>query len=67
MLNNNLFRGGKMKIDLYEKLRNYDYNLYIKTIEKSENLCCALNLDIKQGAKVESCMIEFALQCRHQF
>ncbi len=56
-----------MKIDLYEKLRNYDYNLYIKTIEKSENLCCALNLDIKQGAKVESCMVEFALQCRHQF
>ncbi len=56
-----------IKRNLYEELKNYDYNLYIKTIEKSENLCCALNLDIEQGAKLERCFVEFALQCRHKF
>lgn len=55
--------------DLYQELKDYDYNLYIKTIEKAELLTLSLENKYKVHIRdeIEKCLVEFALQVRNKY
>jgi len=47
--------------DIYKELKEKDYDLYMKTIEKAWLLCNRNNLDSAESANLERTLIEFAL------
>ena len=51
-------------IDIYRELKEKDYVLYVKTIEKAEALCIRNNLDLSERANLEKTLVEFALIIR---
>lgn len=48
-------------MDIYKELKEKDYDLYMKTIEKAWLLCNRNNLDSAESANLERTLVEFAL------
>ena len=47
--------------DIYRVLKEKDYDLYTKAIEKAGALCIRNNLDSEESANLEKTMVEFTL------
>lgn len=50
--------------DIYRELKEKDYDLYVKTIDKAGALCIRNNLDLIESANLEKTIVEFALTIR---
>ena len=50
--------------DIYRELKEKDYDLYVKTIEKAGALCIRNNLDMMESANLEKTLVEFVLQIK---
>ena len=50
--------------DIYRELKEKDYDLYVKAIEKAGALCIRNNLNFMESANLEKTMVEFALTIR---
>lgn len=49
-------------IDLYKELKEKDYYLYKKTIEKADVLGIQNDLSLEQRSNLEKTLVEFVLQ-----
>lgn len=47
--------------NIYRELKEKDYNLYVKAIEKAGALCIRNNLNLTESANLERALVEFAL------
>jgi len=47
--------------DAYKELKNKDYDLYIKTIEKAGSIALRNNLSLNESYNLESSLVEFVL------
>ena len=62
------------KRNLHQELKDYNYSLYIETIEKSEALCSSIENELANGKdfknlghKIENFLVERTLQLKNKY